>query len=70
MSEMRKLSVRCYRCNKTYTLEVKEDDAIEYMFSNSRRYIQDIFPYLTPGERELLISGTCETCFHEMFGQD
>ena len=66
----RKISTRCRCCNKTYTLEVEEDDAIEYMFSNSRRYIQDIFPYLTPGERELLISGTCETCFHEMFGQD
>lgn len=66
----REISTRCRCCNKTYTLEVEEDDAIEYMFSDSRRYIQDIFPYLTPGERELLISGICETCFHEMFGQD
>ena len=29
---------------------------------------QDAFPYLNNDERELLISGTCGTCFDRMFG--
>ena len=29
--------------------------------------IQDAMPGLTPAERELLISATCEKCFDEMF---
>lgn len=66
----RELLVKCRCCGHTYTLEVEEKDAIEYMFSDSRRFVQDIFPYLTPGDRELLISQTCNKCFHEMFGQD
>ena len=68
MSEMRKISIKCRCCEERYTLEVKEDDAIEFMFSTSRRYVQDIFPYLSPGDRELLISNTCNKCFHKMFG--
>jgi hypothetical protein len=30
-------------------------------------YIQDIMDYLTPAERELLISGTCGKCFDTLF---
>lgn len=33
-------------------------------------YIQDLMPTLTAGERELLISGTCDSCWKEMFGED
>ena len=68
MSEMRKISIKCHCCNEVHTLEVREDDAIEYMFSPNRRLTQEIFPYLPPSERELLISHTCDKCFHEMFG--
>ena len=32
------------------------------------KYIQDAMPYLSADERELLISGTCGTCFDKMFG--
>jgi hypothetical protein len=32
--------------------------------------IQDAMPYLSAGERELLISGICETCFDKIFGSE
>jgi hypothetical protein len=31
--------------------------------------IQDHFPHLTDDERELIISGTCGSCFDDMFGE-
>ena len=31
-------------------------------------FIQDAMPYLSDGEREILISGICNNCFDEMFG--
>lgn len=64
------LQVKCRLCNTIYTLQVAEDDAYEYYASPNRRNVQDIFPYLTPEERELLISGTCDTCWNKMFGDD
>jgi len=37
---------------------------------NGEGFIQDLMPYLSTGERELLISGTCGRCFDEMFPED
>ena len=31
------------------------------------KFIQDAMPYLTAGERELLISATCGDCFDKFF---
>ena len=33
-----------------------------------RMFIQDIFPELSIGDRELLISNTCNTCWQQLFG--
>lgn len=30
-------------------------------------FVQDAFPELTVGERELLISGTCDACWERFF---
>lgn len=61
------LRARCRVCNTEYDLMVTGKDATEY-FQQSRRNIQYIFPYLTPAERELLISHTCDSCWQKMFG--
>ena len=58
--------VLCRHCKKTFELKVRFEDYVEYLTPN-RKHIQDIFPYLTPAERELLISNTCEECWNEMF---
>ena len=60
------LQVTCRMCNKTHEVMVAFEDALEYMNDN-RRKVQHIFPYLTPEERELLISHICPECWNKMF---
>ena len=65
------LEVECYLCKETTELVVREEDYEEYLKPPSqRRYIQDIFPYLKPSERELLISNTCDKCWHYLFSEE
>jgi hypothetical protein len=33
-------------------------------------HIQDAMSQLSPAERELLISGTCDGCFNKLFGSE
>lgn len=68
MSEERNLeiTVQCDLCGEEFTMRVKYEDFIRYTQTN-RPHIQDIFPYLTPAERELLISHTCDKCWQKMF---
>jgi hypothetical protein len=58
-------TLECKTCKKVYTLALNPRDVAAYEQSNA--LIQSIFTYLTPGERELIISRTCETCFDQMF---
>lgn len=62
--------VTCRMCDEEFELKVYEEDFNEYAYSPQRRHIQDIFPYLTPAERELLISQVCEMCWNELFDND
>ena len=65
------IAVECVLCGTEHILMVRPEDWTVYQ-SPDRPYVQDIFPYLTASERELLISGICDTCFHRMFegGED
>lgn len=60
------LKVQCRMCRKTHSLMVGIEDYFMFDMPN-RPYIQDIFPYLTPAERELLISGICGECWEKLF---
>lgn len=62
------IQIDCISCGETKTLYVNNEDWEEFHNSNQRRYIQDIFLYLTPAERELLISGMCAECWEDLFG--
>jgi len=35
-----------------------------------RMLIQDIFPELSIGDRELIISNTCDTCWKQLYGTE
>ena len=48
-------------------MAVNEDD---YTSWENGELIQNAMPYLSADERELLISGTCGTCFDNMFGSE
>jgi hypothetical protein len=58
----------CKHCGITYQILAGRDDLDSWM--NGEGYIQDVLAYLSPAERELLISGTCDNCWKSMFGDD
>lgn len=59
-------SLSCDFCGERVELELYPEDVEEYM-RPVRRYVQDIFPYLKPEEREMLISHICPKCWDKMF---
>lgn len=59
------LEVECRLCGADHVIFVKNRDYISWM--NRDGFIQDIMPYLSAADRELLISNTCGDCFNELF---
>ena len=64
MTRMGVLHVTCRRCRDVKPVKLDVDMLKVW---KAGMYVQDAFPALSPGERELLISGTCEPCFDRMF---
>ena len=60
-----KLTAGCFKCKRVVELNVNGAD-IERVYRHGA-HVQDAMPYLTAGEREILISGLCERCFNEIF---
>ena len=54
----------CRKCNDQVEMKVNIDDVTAW---ENGKLIQDAMPYLTPDEREILISGTCGPCFDNMY---
>lgn len=63
---LKEVYVACRYCGKKIPLKLHSEGIVEFSSPN-RRHVQDIFPYLTNDERELLISGTCKECWDKMF---
>lgn len=59
------ISKLCDECERSIDLEVHVNDYRKYL---GGAFVQDAFPYLSEGDRELLISGICGECFDNMFG--
>ena len=57
----------CRMCKDQVEMEVYAEDVEAW---ENGELIQDAMPYLTPGEREVLISGTCDSCWDKMFPND
>lgn len=62
---MPKFAVRCRMCKEFTDLEVTEEQIKNYQ--SGQRFVEDIFPELSPSDRELLISHTCSPCFEKLF---
>ena len=60
--------VRCRMCGVSYSIMYNRQDMLDWLSGSG--YIQELMPYLSVGERELLISGTCDNCWKNMFGDD
>ena len=62
-----KSTVRCVHCNNNYDIWLDPDDLAAW---SEGELIQNVLDYLTPGERELLMSGTCDPCWDALFPAD
>ena len=67
MSKKRKVRVDCRICSNEFTLQVNQNDLEDWQ---EGKYIQDAMPYLSAGERELMISNICEECFTNLFAEE
>lgn len=63
---MQSLEVNCRVCDKPRKLEVNQAD---YDAWRDGQLIQNVMPYLSADDRELLISETCGDCFRSMFAE-
>lgn len=59
------MDVVCKRCGVVYQIIADREDVLKWL--SGEGYIQDILDYLSPAERELLISGTCDSCWKILF---
>lgn len=60
------IEATCNMCNKTHIIDVPRDGYTKWIKGVAR--IQDVMPDVSADDRELLISGTCGTCFDKLFG--
>jgi len=56
-----KVTRGCELCGNDVSMYVQPGDFEKFLAGVG--YIQGIFPYLTAGERELLLNGYCGPCF-------
>jgi len=61
------VAVPCRICKTVHDLSV---NMLGFADWQSGKLIQDALPELSAGERELLISGTCDECWQQLFPPD
>lgn len=60
------VEVKCQWCRETHYIVVDRND---YYSWKRGKMAQAAFPYLTPDEREMLISRTCGNCWNEIMSE-
>lgn len=60
--------ILCAQCGRRVEMQISKYDFSRWKEQGVSP--QEAFPYLTPGEREMFISRTCEPCFDAMFPPD
>lgn len=61
------LDVQCKYCKKSYPVSFNSQDLLDW--KNKKKYIQNCLGYLSAGQRELLMTQTCDNCWEDMFGE-
>mgnify|MGYP003154312324 CR=1 FL=1 len=57
----------CIQCKSEHTVSLNAPDLFKY---NRGTYMQDAFPYISEGMREMMMSGICDSCFQTIFPPD
>ena len=60
-----KVTRRCNTCAQIIEFEVTPE---QWKRWNNGALVQSAFPHLDPGQREILLSGTCGSCFDKLLG--
>lgn len=63
------VGIKCKMCGMSHKISVLKKDFEKWNMDTGKR-VQDVFPYLTINQRELLISGVCGECFDEIMDYD
>ena len=58
------MPVVCEECGEVFDIAVDFEDLLNW---KAGELVQNAFPYLTPSERELLISQTCGDCWNQLY---
>ena len=59
------MKITCETCRQPQYVPITKEQY--YGYKTSGKYVQNYFPDLTDDQREMLISGTCNPCWDEMF---
>ena len=59
----------CPMCGKEHDIHAITHEQAE-MLRKDRWLVQEIFPELTPAQREVFITGTCPGCWDKLFGDE
>jgi hypothetical protein len=65
MNEEHRLRIQCKTCLHVYAVVVDYDAYWDWV--ENGQAVQKCFPELSAGDRELLISSTCDSCFKKLF---
>lgn len=57
----------CLGCDDTAVFVMTEEEHARY---RAGEHVQRIFPHWSPEDRERLISGTCPSCWEEMWAEE
>jgi len=58
-------TTECHHCKVKHVISVETSDWKKWL--TGHYFTQDVFPYLSGAERELLISGYCGDCWNLLF---
>lgn len=62
------ISVCCPKCKHYHSVYVERNDYWSWI--RRKGSIQTIFSYLTAPEREIILTGTCPSCWNEIFKEE
>jgi len=58
----------CFHCHKKNVILLNNEDFA--LWHESKKYVQDVFTWLQPHQRELITSGIHSECWNEMFSEE
>ena len=65
---MMHIEMTCKRCKRRRVMKVPLEGYLAW--KSGLKLLQDAMPYVSDGDREMLRSGICETCFDDLFKEE